>query len=328
MRQAAVKIRGFTVVELLVVLGVISILVGLLLPAVQQAREAMRRTQCLNNLRQLSLASMNMESATRHLPGPTMNAHPRTNQYSSDAGLFVIMLPYMEQQQLFNRFDMRVPTNSFPNQELLQPAPASLKCPSTLVSLPLKSLSASFGAVGQTGLDSVGCDYVGNDGFFSSVSASSRPAFGTVRLRISGVSYERKMHEIVDGTSQTLLFWESRGDMFCANGLKMPIDDYPLAATYVVNDNPADNLAFGTTGSYKSYVLSWSGFRVGVIHEQWGQRLINSSNDVGQPYSAHIGKLPCSFSDGSVTSLSDSIEPVVLKSISTADESEIVRFID
>ena len=93
---------GFTLVELLVVIAIIGVLVGLLLPAVQAAREAARRMQCSNNLKQLGLAVLNYESAMGRLPpheGGTCCNVPGTNN-STLSGI-VMLLPYIEQDPLW-----------------------------------------------------------------------------------------------------------------------------------------------------------------------------------------------------------------------------------
>lgn len=112
-----VTCRGFTLVELLVVIAIIGILIGMLLPAVQQVREAARRTQCNNNLRQLAVAAHNYESAFQKLPpgplgspggltlggGPTNSpAAARANQNTSTTAF---LLPYIEQNNLFVAID-------------------------------------------------------------------------------------------------------------------------------------------------------------------------------------------------------------------------------
>lgn len=94
--------RGFTLVELLVVIAIIGILVGLLLPAVQAAREAARRMQCSNNLKQLGLAAHNFESAMKRLP--------YGKQRWTFAGPLAQMLPYIEQKNIHDQFNPLVLT--------------------------------------------------------------------------------------------------------------------------------------------------------------------------------------------------------------------------
>ncbi|GIW99924.1 MAG: prepilin-type N-terminal cleavage/methylation domain-containing protein [Pirellulaceae bacterium] len=100
------KLRGFTLVELLVVIAIIGILVGLLLPAVQAAREAARRMQCSNNLKQLGLALHNYESAHKHFPSLAQGTDTGNEATSTRGGLsgFVMLLPYIEQDNLYQQF--------------------------------------------------------------------------------------------------------------------------------------------------------------------------------------------------------------------------------
>src|SRR5690242_14007402 len=97
---------GFTLIELLVVMAIISILISLLMPAVQKAREAANRTVCINNIRQLGLATLNFESAQKSLPPARIM---RVNKHNDDDDLklrggatwAVYLLPYMEQENAY-----------------------------------------------------------------------------------------------------------------------------------------------------------------------------------------------------------------------------------
>ena len=105
------KRHGFTLVELLVVITIIGILISLLLPAVQAAREAARRTQCGNNVKQICLALLNYDSAVACFPPGALN----TNSTSSDYTTYprttwpIHLFPFMEQQNLYGRIDFSLP---------------------------------------------------------------------------------------------------------------------------------------------------------------------------------------------------------------------------
>jgi prepilin-type N-terminal cleavage/methylation domain-containing protein len=120
---------GFTLVELLVVIGIIGLLVALLLPAIQAAREAARRSSCSNNLRQVAVALHNYESATGHFPPITVLPSGTTYQpWSAHARL----LPYLEEQSLANLVDYAKSPEFTGNPIAAKTRVATYMCPGEL----------------------------------------------------------------------------------------------------------------------------------------------------------------------------------------------------
>jgi len=111
-RQHSTRRTAFTLIELLVVITIIGILIALLLPAVQQAREAARRTQCKNNLKQIALAVHNYEATERVFP-PSMTINPAITLNSSWS-IHGRILPYLEQVNLYSQIDLAKSWGSFP----------------------------------------------------------------------------------------------------------------------------------------------------------------------------------------------------------------------
>src|SRR5213592_4898400 len=101
--------RGFTLVELLVVIAIIGILIALLLPAVQAAREAGRRTQCSNNLRQLGLAVHTYHDTWNQLP--PQNNNPNWGGWQYNWSWITLILPFMEGSATYNQINWNVPNN-------------------------------------------------------------------------------------------------------------------------------------------------------------------------------------------------------------------------
>lgn len=136
----SVRSKGFTLVELLVVIAIIGVLVGLLLPAVQSAREAARRSSCMNNLKQMALGMLNHESSKRNFPagreGCDGACAPANGPGTSG---FVYLLPYLEETALFDSYktaaDAITPLNRIPSdipEAITSQRPKMFACPSSI----------------------------------------------------------------------------------------------------------------------------------------------------------------------------------------------------
>ncbi len=119
---------GFTLVELLVVIAIMGILISLLLPAVQAAREATRRMQCMNNLKQMGLSMHLYDDANGSLPPTTLGSHTEMKGTA-----FVSILPYLETPAVFEQWDMDVAATASPNLELIETVMPVYRCPTMVV---------------------------------------------------------------------------------------------------------------------------------------------------------------------------------------------------
>ena len=152
--------RGFTLIELLVVIAIIAILVALLLPAVQQAREAARRTSCKNNLKQIALALHNYHDVSNCLPPAQIDTGvtgARGNGFSWQA----LSLPYMEKSGIYDGFNFNLAVTEGSNAVAVQTGPvAEFRCPSderppvstfnTSITMPTTSYFGSTGSFNRT----------------------------------------------------------------------------------------------------------------------------------------------------------------------------------
>ncbi len=297
------KVRnGFTLIELLVVTAIIAVLVSLLLPAVQQAREAARRTQCKNNLKQIGLAMQNYCDLYSRFP-PGYVASSDTTATTPGWGWSVMILPQIDQFSLFGLFNF-----SFPIEHPLNSVPVGTRlptfvCPSDIAPDGTFSItnSASLQVV-QTGPSSfVGC--VGNDS--SDVDDNVNPGNGML-FRNSNIRFA----EVLDGTSNTILVAERSWSQAKGSWIGAPNKGRLRAGS----KNPAAPLDEA------------SSFHV-LGHAHWINTMNDPDGGLDDFSSLHSGGVNALFVDGSVRFLhsvtSDGGSANILQALGTRAGGEI-----
>lgn len=191
--------RGFTLIELLVVIAIIGVLIALLLPAVQAAREAARRSQCTNNLKQMGLALHNYEAVAGAWPMADVIANPAfPSQTTNGFSVHVRILPFMEQGVAFDALNFTVNHQNDANTTVVGMKVAVYTCPSDTNGNQLTSFkSKPSGTAVVASVTSYGfCqgDWYLWGGF---TGPENNAAFGPNR--------SRKIAEFIDGTSNTLV---------------------------------------------------------------------------------------------------------------------------
>ncbi len=199
---------GFTLVELLVVIAIIGVLVALLLPAVQAAREASRRTHCQNNLRQFGLALTNYEAALGQLPAGVEAAFPTPNPVDAQfrATAYTLLLSYFEQLAVADRYDFSQPF-FLQKLELHQIEVQLFTCPSNGHQFLETTFYSDIGLL--PGDRFATTDYAFNHG--ATDSWCLKADFPPEEKGVFTVGAASKLRQVTDGTSNTFAMGEAAG---------------------------------------------------------------------------------------------------------------------
>ncbi|NOZ41435.1 MAG: DUF1559 domain-containing protein [Planctomycetes bacterium] len=294
------KLFGFTLIELLVVITIISVLTGLLLPAVQAAREASRQTVCRNHLKQQMMAVLNYESQQGFLPA---GARIHQQEYAKSTSWRVLLLPHLEEQALLELLDP-TPEGGLNNHSAAEQIPATYLCPSASPDLPeVGKLPSHYGAVSGSGhtaeqrwdLDDTFCGDVFIDGVF----------YPDSKIRLG---------QITDGTAHTLALGERT----------YLLGDWVLGATWL--NSPEEWLCVSASKNIR--------YPINASHAQFGYSLADPfapdgaqrtilSNDLFfsslHPGGAHFARV-----DGSVHFFDESIDFVLFEDLASRNGGEVV----
>lgn len=358
------KRLGFTLIELLVVIAIIAILIALLLPAVQQAREAARRTQCKNNLKQIGLSLHNYHDVYNRFPLPAIL---HSNAGGSGGGIGGLMttnvwslaiLPFMDQANVYNAYDLNFSAWEPGNAPAGQTKLSNYLCPSTprssngiTYTIPGSLMSsAGLSTADVTLTDAGACDYIAtnrvrpqflnivhNVGTFTSGSTSQMDGWamgfmGNRNFPIPEPGSGGKMRDQTDGTSNTMMIGELAG----RNTL------YRKGGRIVAPASAADEAAFQSILGGGAWVDPFNGnweltgrpYDGGTGTEWNGPCAVNCSNAKTHPhralqdaaglYSWHTGGAQILLGDGSVRFISENISGINMASLISRAGGEVL----
>jgi prepilin-type N-terminal cleavage/methylation domain-containing protein/prepilin-type processing-associated H-X9-DG protein len=296
--------RAFTLVELLVVIAIIGVLVALLLPAVQAAREAARRTQCANNIRQIGLSILNHESALRELPhsgqGLTNDIPPRMS--FNPQSTFALVLPYIEESNAFALIDKSVPYNATNgNKSVAKTLIPSYICPTNpLRPGPADSMGYACVDYGAT----IHCNIDPETG---------RPNSAKITLGALGLK-PRRMSTIKDGTSHTIVIAEDAGRHEGMDSLYTDPVEGGVRKQWRWAD--PDN-AFGVSWPVNFHLNPWGG----PSDCPWLTMNCGPNDEI---FSFHPGGAHVVMADGHVEFLTDQVHHRVLRALVSRDGGETI----
>jgi len=288
--------RAFTLIELLVVIAIIGVLVALLLPAVQQTREAARKTQCRDHLKQMGLALHNYHDAhSTFPPGYLYRRDSATGANAAGFGWAAMCLPFLDQTALYNQFNWNVPLYDAGNITPRERHLAIFLCPSDTLS------ERTFVEMGPTPERYAMASYCASFG---------PPDLDAVQEQRDGVfsrNSRTRMRDVTDGTSQTLMGGERENGPFRRAGVHGVHFSYETAWAGSIRqfDDPTDDHGHMTL------------FQTGHVPNS----LDSDDRDVCAP---HVGYANFLLADGSCRAISESVNFGIYQALSTRSGAEII----